>query len=64
MELIETSERLLGLGEVARCDVGVTDEFVGVFRDYLELDGHVSEPSAIGVFLKGELVNSSKLDGM
>ena len=60
--LIEMGERLLGLGQVAGCDVDVADEFVDIFRDDLELDGYVGEALAAGsVFLNGEFVYCSEL---
>ena len=60
--LIEMSERLLGLGQVAGCDVDVADEFVDIFRDDLELNGHVGEAFAVGsAFLYGEFVYCSEL---
>lgn len=61
MLLVETSERLLGLVKVARCDVNVTEKFVDIFRDYLELDSHCRKSFAISAFLNRELVYFSKL---
>lgn len=45
--LVEIDECFLGLGQVAGCDVDVADEFVDVFGDDLELDGHVGESFAV-----------------
>lgn len=62
LTLIEMGERLLGLGQVAGCDVDVADEFVDIFRNDLELDGHVGETFAVGrTFLNRELVYCSQL---
>ena len=55
--LVETCERLFVLDQVAQCNVNIADEFVDVFGDDLELDGHLREAFAVGVaFLNGELV--------
>lgn len=61
MSLVETSECLSGLEKVAKGDVGVTDDFINVFRDYLKLDCYFRQPFAVCAFLKGQLINSSKL---
>ena len=57
MLLVETSERFLVQTQIARRNVNIADEFVDVFRDDLELDGHLGETFAIGTAsLNGELV--------
>ena len=62
MLLIETSERFLGFGQITRSDIDVTDEFVDIFRNDLELDRNASEIFAIGIaILDGELVYFAKL---
>lgn len=61
--LVETGERFLCLGQIAGCNVDVTNEFVDVFWDDLELDGHVGEPFTIGVaILNRELIYCSELE--
>ena len=60
--LTEMGKRLLCFGQVAGCDVDVTDEFVDIFRYDLEFDGHVGETFAVGsIFLNGEFVYCSEL---
>lgn len=63
--LVETGERFFVLGQVAQCNINVADEFVDVFGDDLELDGHCGEAFAVGIaFLNGELVYCSQLDAL
>lgn len=62
MLLVETVERFLDPGEITCCYVDVADEFIDVFEDDLELDGHVGERFTIGSgLLNGGLVYCWKL---
>ena len=60
--MVETGERFFVLDQVAQCNINIADEFVDIFRDDLELDGHCGEAFAVGVaFFNGELVYFSQL---